>query len=140
MWDVGCGILEVTGRLVRGGSPDDKLILSPPPPGAPPVPLTIDLPPDTLAALRTSAAEHGRTPAGEAAARLIDSLARGAFPGPAEPADWSGDPLADALKEKIDRLRNDPSAFAAGVPDPFVAALEAERAGGSATPPARDAA
>ena len=93
------------------------------------MPLTIDLPPDTLAALRASAAEHGRTPAEEAAARLADALAPEASDGPPERVDWTGDPLAEALREKIERLRADPDAFAAGAPDPFVAALEAVRAG-----------
>ena len=110
-----------------------------------PVPLTIDLPPETLAALRASAAEHGRTLADEAAARLADGLAVAdglaeqvpASAGASGRPDWTGDPLAAAFSEKVARLRENPDAFAAGAPDPFVAALEAERAAGSA---ARDAA
>ena len=101
------------------------------------MPLTIDLPPETLAALRASAAEHGRTLAAEAAARLTDGLTVPSPAGVPGRPDWTGDPLAAALSEKVERLRADPEAFAAGAPDPFVAALEAERAAGSA---ARDAA
>ena len=62
--------------------------------------------------------------------RLAGALAADRAPGsdgPSGPVDWTGDPLAEALREKIERLREDPDAFAAGAPDPFVAALEAER-------------
>ena len=104
------------------------------------MPLTIDLPPETLAALRASAGEHGRTPADEAAVLLADVLADQPSPAsgdPPGPVDWSGDPLAAALLQKIERLRDDPDAFSGGATDPFVAALAAERAGGA---PSRDAA
>ena len=80
------------------------------------MPLTIDLPPHVLAVLTAEAVRNGRTPAAEAAERLMAGLTCSAADGA---VDWTGDPLTEAFLAKVKALREDPAAFDGDRPDPF---------------------